>query len=280
MVSGVLRQGFALAHRRLGLVFRDVLWKAVWLGVTVASLLLAAAWFGDQVQSAQWQTSNIPAVNGVIAATVLRQFWNEHAAEMFWALSGVIVLSSSLWVVLEAFFRARILNTPPIPGGEFVGFKMYLASGIAKITILLGAAIALGLITFSRYLTTPLSEWPALWLETRGAGIVSLVAFLGLAFLLTVIDTLVRGDAIELFGTDLIRVSGVIGILLMFEALIGASIAIVIVIGFLNVGSAAEAIAMLGVVAGGVLLVSLLHSYLLLVRFSAIGIMRHNVVEI
>ncbi len=159
-------------------------------------------------------------------------------------------------------------------------FSTCLFSSLAKKLVLAAAALTLGLITFGGFLITPFPEWPALWSETEGALIISLVAFMGLAFFLTILDTLIRSDAIDLFGTDLIRVSGVIVILLLLEILIAASIAIIVITGLLNIGNAAEGIATVGLAVGGVLLMSLLHSYLLLVRFSAVGIMRHNVIEI
>ena len=292
MVAGILRDGFVLAHRRLGLIFLDFLWKAVWLAITMALLLVVAGWFGNHVRSIEWQGSDVPGLNGLIAATLVRQFWNEYGGRMFWALIGVFVLSALLWIVLEAFFRARILaptarqrvtqGSRPglLSAARFGSFPVFLLSNIAKVALLSGVAAVLVILVFGRYLSTALSQWPALWIETRGATMTALVIFLSIAFFLTVIQTLVRSDAVELFGTDLIRVSGVIGILLMFEALIGASIVVIIVTGFLNVSSVAGAIAMLGVTGAGALLQSLLHSYLLLVRFSAVDIMRRNVVEV
>ena len=108
----------------------------------------------------------------------------------------------------------------------------------------------------------------------------ALYFFIGVAFLLTVLDTLLRSDAVELLGVDLIRVSGVIGTLLIFEAMIGVSVLIVIVSGFLSVSRGIEAIVMIFVLIFGVILLNLFHSYLLLVRFSAVDIMRRNVVGI
>jgi hypothetical protein len=66
----------------------------------------------------------------------------------------------------------------------------------------------------------------------------------------------------------------------MFEALIGASIIVGIVAGFLNVASAADITVMLAVFISGVIFMNVLHGYLLAVRFSAVAIMRHNVGEI
>ena len=108
-------------------------------------------------------------------------------------------------------------------------------------------------------------------------GIVSFGSFL---FLLTLLDSLIRANALDLLGTDLIRVAGLIGILMSFEGLVAASFIAILAAGFLNVARAADAFAMLGAAAAVLLILNLLHSYLLLVRYSAIAIMRRNVVEV
>ena len=118
---------------------------------------------------------------------------------------------------------------------------------------------------------------------SKGSGdarIAALVVFLALAFFVTIIDTLVRSDSIDLLGIDFLGVTGVIGTLVLFESLIGASLVIILVTGFLNVANAAEAFVMLAVTTLVLLILNFLHSYLLVVRFSAVGIMRHNVVEV
>ena len=109
---------------------------------------------------------------------------------------------------------------------------------------------------------------------------IAVVTFVALAFLLTLVETLVRADAVELLGTDLFRVAGLLGILMSFECMVVASALAILVAGFVNVSSAVAAIAMLGAALAAVLFLNILHSYLLLVRFSAIAIMRQNVVEV
>ncbi len=291
MPGEVLRQGFARAHRRLGLIFLDLLWKAIWCAVTFVALALIAGWFGSQLQNIQWQDTGVPALNGLLATTALRQFLIAHASAIFWAIGTMVVFSVTLWFVLEAYFRNRIVNVvagfSPRSVSRFerglkpaTTFKTFLTSAVIKAAILFSVAFILSLIVFGRYPATPMSQWRMLWLETRGATVAGLIAFIGVAFLLTVLDTLLRSDAVELLGVDLIRVSGVIGTLLIFEAMIGVSVLIVIVSGFLSVSRGIEAIVMLFVLIFGVILLNLFHSYLLLVRFSAVDIMRRNVVGI
>jgi len=115
---------------------------------------------------------------------------------------------------------------------------------------------------------------------SRDARIAALVAFLALAFFITIVDTLVRSDAIDLLGADFLGVTGLIGTLVLFESLIGASMMVILVAGFLNVGNAAEALGMLAVTTLVLLIFNFVHSYLLVVRFSAVGIMRRNVIDV
>ena len=89
-----------------------------------------------------------------------------------------------------------------------------------------------------------------------------------------------RGDAIELLGTDLFRVTGLLSILIWFEAMIVSACAVSLSEGFLNTASLSSALGMLAATIIVVGLLNVLHSYLLLVRYSAVSIMRQNVIEI
>jgi len=179
-----------------------------------------------------------------------------------------------IWFLLEAAFRARIV------AAEKPSFNTFLLSNVLKCLFITNAGIALTTICLGRYLITPLSEWRQLWPETRGAALVAFVTLAALGFLLTILDTLIRSDAIELLGTDLFRVIGLIGILVLFETMISGSCAVMVGVGFLNVAGWKNALMMLGTAAVMIVFMNVLHSYLLLVRFSAVGIMRQNVVEI
>lgn len=254
MLEDVLRQGFAAAHRRLGLVFLDILWKMIWLAATAAAFILVAAWFSSNLRALAWEDTGVSALNAWIATTVLRELWSAHRAEVLGTLSGLLLLSCFGWLFLEAFCRSRILDQRDT--------RIFFVSGATKTATLTALAILL------------IPVWRG------GAAVLAIVIFIALAFFLTVLDTLIRADAVELLGTDLIRVAGLIGILMSFEMLIGGSFVVIIIAGFFNVAAASEAVAMLGVTAVAAVCLTLLHSYLLLVRFSAVDIMRRNVVEV
>ncbi len=89
----------------------------------------------------------------------------------------------------------RRVLTPVIP---------YLMSRIAKTVVLAAFALILAAV----YL--------------NGAPILALILFLLVAFGLSLIETLIRADAVELIGTDLIRVTGLLGILMLFEMMMVA----------------------------------------------------------
>jgi len=274
MLDQILREAFRLAHLRLRLIFFDLLWKVIWFVLTLAALLLVAAWFGSEFRSIGWMDTGNRAVNAALAFGVLREFWAAHRTEMFAAVATALFFSLVIWFVLEAAFRSRIVSGRPR------SFDTFLLSNLLKCLVVTAAGSALATICFGRYFVTPVGEWRQLWPDTRGAAWVALVTVAALAFLLTIFDTLIRSDAIELLGTDLIRVTGLVGILVLMETMISGSCAVIVAVGILNIAGWREALAMLGAAAVAMVFMTVLHSYLLLVRFSAVDIMRKNVVEV
>jgi len=255
-LTDALRAGFALAHQRVGLVFLDVLWKGIWIVISIGALFVAASWITSDLLAISWEDARVGAVNGLIAAALLRRFWSANQTVILSILGLVMVLTIVTWLVLEALFRrkfvARTTGT----------FRILLLSSAAKYAILLATSLLL---------------IPAVF---AGAVTIAIVALVALGFLLTLFDTLIRADATDLLGTDLFRVAGLLGILMSFEGMVAGSLGTLLVAGFSNVASSVDAMAMFGAALVAVLFLSLLHSYLLLVRFSAIAIMRQNVVDV
>ena len=64
------------------------------------------------------------------------------------------------------------------------------------------------------------------------------------------------------------------------EMMVAALFVVILTGGFLHVARLGDALAMLGLTGMAVVFLCVLHSYLLLVRFSAVGIMRQNVVAV
>ena len=317
MLDDLLRGAFRLAQRRLSVVFLDLLWKAIWFALTLAALILVAAWFGLMSRSIAWLDTANRSTNIAVAIAVVREFWAAHRAQVFVAVATVLFASLVIWFVLEAVFRAKMFSVPlplgeggatasglarrvraskfgetcdPHPARQPAGcradlsqgerFGTFLLSSVLKCLFLTNAGLAFGAICFSRYFVSPFAEWGQMWPDTRGAALLVVLTLAALGFLLTTLETLVRSDAIELFGTDLFRVAGLIGILLLFETMISGSCAVMVCVGFLSVSGWRDALLMLGTATVGMAFMTVLHSYLLVVRFSAVVIMRQNGVEV
>jgi hypothetical protein len=261
MVGEILRSGFALANRRPGLIVLDLLWKSIWVASTAIAFFVAVSWVASDLLPIEWDDWGIGPANGLIAMALLREFWNAHHVEVFLTLGGVLALSMTVWFILEAAFRRRLVagGLMTAPKG---GFHILLISNAAKSMTLLVAGFV------------------CVAIAVAGAVVIAVVSFAAFAFLLTLVDTLIRADAVDLFGTDLFRVAGLLGILVSFESMVAVSALAIFLAGFANVTGVIPAAAMLGAAVISLLFLNILHSYLLLVRFSAIAIMRQNVVEV
>ena len=62
MLVDDLRSGFVLAHHHPGLVLFDVLWKAVWLVLTMAALFLVAAWIAVIIIGREFLVSGLRSI--------------------------------------------------------------------------------------------------------------------------------------------------------------------------------------------------------------------------
>ncbi len=275
-VSGYLAAGFTLASRRLHLVFLDLISKLLWIAVTLGVFWLAGIWFssrallsGDDLRA--FETGIAPLALAGVVRVVL-----ENAETLGWNLGVAAAASCGWWFVAEAFVRAGML---PLSGNSFYrnalgNFSVCLASGLIRRSIMGSAGLLLGLIIFGPLLTAPLGEWgqalPDIgWPALAGSTLIAV-----LAFALILLDTLLRNDALEVAGDQLGQVLGVVGTLVLFEASLLASAALLVGVSFGMTGGAT------GV--SGVLLLALIliaassaaHSYLLLVRYYSVGIMR------
>ena len=273
VLNEVLREGFRLVHRQIGLIVLDLLWKLIWLVLTVSGLFGIAILFGSELRSIEWIGAGNRAITTAAGIELLREFWMANRSAVFTAAATGLLLSLVTWFLLEAGFRSRLVSS----GGRF---SIFLISNILKSLFIAGVAFALGVICFGRYLASSWSEWPQLWIDTRDAAVIALLIIGAVTFLLTILDTLVRIDALELLGTDLFRLTGLIGILLSFEAMVGVSCAVALGVGLLKITGLKSAILMLVSTIAAIGLLNVLHSYLLLVRYSAVDVMRQNVIEI
>jgi hypothetical protein len=253
MLAPVLREAFVMAQRRPGFILLDIFWKLAWLAITLAALSFVAYSF---LSNLEFQLTNVRVIDAWLIASQLRQFWSEYGAPLLLTVLAVLAGAAVFYLILEAAFRRRLVVASRA--------VVFIGSSFAKTTILVAAGMTCLLFASA----------------SAYAGLAAFAGFIALAFLLTILDTLIRSDAVDLLGADLLGVTGVIGTLLLFESMIGAALGITLLTGFLNVSGSAEALTMFGVTTLVLLLFNFLHSYLLVVRFSAVGIMRRNVIDV
>jgi hypothetical protein len=121
--------------------------------------------------------------------------------------------------------------------------------------------------------------------EGLQAGIVSATILVGVWCLTSVAETLVRRGATDLLATDLPAVAGALAPLLGVQLLLSTAALATIALGLRLMAKALNSSSPAPFIAAGFLMLAaaffwtIVHSYLVVVRYSTIDIMRANVVE-
>lgn len=262
--------------RRPHLLILDLMAKLAWLILTVTVFGLAGIWYASGVQftnsDVQALQSGVPAL---VAVTLLQSVVSNGSA-LVATFAVAVVMCFGSWVLLEAFVRGGLL---PLTDRTFVQdaadhFLRYLWVGLIRRTTLGIGAVLVALIALGPLLTMPVAEWAQIWPDVRWAALAGLGILVLLAFGLMTIETLIRSDAMEALGQDLSRVVGIVLVLALVEVgvVFGALAASALILQWL--GSPGDLI-LAGILFVGVLSVS--HSYILLVRYSAVGLMRRDI---
>jgi hypothetical protein len=254
-VGYFLQSGFTLANHRLRMLVLDLLWKIILLVSTVVLISATTLWLIQDLSKYHWQGPELAPSNPIVLAMALADLWTKYSGTLAWAAFGVGIGVVILWIIFEAFFRGGIAN-----------FWIYVGTRIAFLAII-GSSIVVLL---------------ALATHEVQAGIVSAVILLGIWWVLNVAETLIRRDAVELLATHLEAVSGALGSLLGLQLLL--SMAAVTTLGLsirvmLRSSSPTPFLAAALLMIAALLVWTILHSYLVVVRYSTIDIMRGNVVE-
>ena len=242
-----LRDCFAPVNQHLKFILLDVIWRSIWLGCSVFGSLLVGFVLVGQLGSTKWEGPDLDRSSPIILLAALRQFWREYGATFLGELGLFFLTLGILWIVLEALFR----------GGR-KGFWIYLGTSFARLSLLGGAMVFFGILARGD--------------ESGGTYWVGAVATLGLWFIVSLLETAIRRDALALLAVDFPQMVIVLGTLLFAEAFL----AFVVWGSALAAGSSGIAVAGLIVAIVGPFWM-VLHSYLIAVRFSAIDIMRRNV---
>ena len=249
--SKILSAALSPSNQQLKFVFLDCIWRFLWCVTSaVASLVLSSAVL-SQIRSLNWQGPDLGASNPIIVLAALRQFWKSYGAFFILAFSLLLLVLVILWIGLEALFR-----------GGWKKLWLYAGTAAARTALLLGTA--------GIFLVLSMRD------KSGGTLFIGVVVVLAMWLIVGVFETLVRQDAVDLLATSLLPLSAVMGCLRLVEG----------GIAFVLLGSAAVALrqsketALAILFAGFVVMFwMIVHSYLVAARYSAIDIMRRNVVH-
>ncbi len=270
-----VKEGFGFASRRLHLVVLDMAAKLTWLALAIAVFGFAGVWFASGVELTGSDIMALESGVPAVAAAGILQSIISNWPILVETFAIAIVICFGGWVLLEAFVRGGLL---PLSDRTFVTdavhhFQRYLWVGLIRRTILGSGLVLTALITLGPLLTIPVGEWGQIWPDVRWAALAGLGVLVLLAFCLMTLETLIRSDAVEVLGLDLSRVVGIVLALALLETAAVLTVAVASAVAIQVVGSVG------GLVVGGALLAGVLsvnHSYMLLVRYSAVGIMRRD----
>lgn len=255
-VAYILRSGFLLANQRLRMLALDILWKFFHFVSVVVLISATVVWLLQDLAQYKWQGPELAPSNPILLAMALADLWTRYSGTLAWMAFGVIAGTIGLWIVFEAFFR-----------GGARRFWIYAGTRIAFLAVMVSALLVLAALTAR---------------EGFQAAIVSGIILLGVWWIASIAETLVRRNAVDLLATNLMEVSGALGSLLGIQLLFsGASFAVVgLSIRLMLRSSSAAPFLVAGLLLISALLFwTIVHSYLVVVRYSTIDIMRDNVVE-
>jgi hypothetical protein len=218
---------------------------------SVGATLILGAGVLSRIRSMNWEGPNLGVSSPIILLAALRQFWSSYGAFLILAAALLLVALVILWIGLEALFR-----------GGLERLWLYVGTGAARTALLLGTAAIFLMLSRGD--------------EGIGILLIGSVVVLEMWVLVGVVETLVRRDAVDLLATSLLPLSAVVGCLRLAEG----------VVAFVLLGSAAVALRQSQETALAILFAvfvvmfwMIVHSYLVAARYSAIDIMRRNVVR-
>ena len=230
----------------------DLVWRGTWLILTLLAILGVVIGFGAEFGSFEWQGPDLAVSRPIIFLMAGQQLWNSYSGSLLLAIAGVTLLTVVLWLTLEAFFRGGRKN-----------FWIFLGSSASRVAILGTSSILLGYLAYRD--------------QSRWAWLGALVILFGIALILAIAETLIRRDAVELWATDLFKVAAAIGLSLTFEVLTLSCLAAVSAALILSASRIPEFLVALVFTVVSLGIWSVFHSYLLVVRFSTVDIMRRDV---
>jgi hypothetical protein len=252
--GAILRSCFDQLNQQLRFVFLDLIWRSIWLGCSLVAVGIFGFGMIAQLESIEWMGPDLGASNPIILITALREFWSAYGAT-FLSQLGLLALGVLIfWIVLEALFR----------GGRR-GFWVYLGTSVGRLSLLAGAGAFFALLAGRD--------------ETGGTFLIGAVVILGLWFMVSLLETVIRKDALVLIAVEFPRLLAVFGTVMVAEIFLGFVLWGSVVAALKGTSSPEGGAAALAITAIAVPFWLVLHSYLIALRFSAIDIIRNAVSE-
>jgi hypothetical protein len=267
LVAEAVTGGFRRSVSRLHLVAADMATKLVWLCLSLACILAAVMAFLAALQPPPGVPQDLAGL--IVLARALRA-WPVLAGGLLVA-AGV---SFAAWCVLEALIRSRIVGWVRPGVGFRAVFWRFLTSGLLRRGAFALTATLILVVLVGPALTGNSAEWTRTRLESPWAWVGGGLVLVMVAFALMLTDTLVRCDAIETLGGHVGTVVAVVSAVGLTEVGIrwGALMATLITVRILP-----SPLGLIVAVPTVGLVLSLAHSYLLVVRYSAVDIIRQHI---
>jgi len=254
-IGSVLLKAAAINSRNqhVKAIFLDISWRSIWLAGVCGLLAVLGLALMSHLSSFQLEGPDLGGPSPIILLAALQTFWRVFGSTVVLESFLAVLLSVCSWLLLEALFR----------GGR-QAFWIYLGTAIARVSTLGAAAVLFSLLAIR-------DESAGMWF--LGGSIT-----LALVFVLALLESVVRRDALDLLAVDLIGVAGLVGILLSVEGLLGLVLWGGVAVALLMASGGAEVMLALTVFAAATMVWMVVHSYLIAVRYAAIDIMRKHVV--
>lgn len=246
-----LRQAFLLSRQTVRFIFLDLLWKTIWLLFVALSASVVALWAAGAVASVRLEGPDLDSSNPIIWIAVMRELWSIYGTTIIVAAASIVLAAIGAWLMLEALFR-----------GGWRNFWVYIASGTARFVVLVSAILALG--------------WPALQRRDAGLGFLALVILLGIWCLVTMLETAIRSDAVEVLAINLLPFAATLGFLQFVQVMAAIIVWGGVALLLRAVSTSSQAVIAVALVALLAFLWTAFQSYLLAARFSAVDIMRRS----
>ncbi len=273
--SDCLAAAFGAAFRRVHLVVLDIVAKGVWVVGSGVVLWASGLWFLWNVRLTDSDLAAVESGFPPLVSLALFEAFVDNLPLLGWSIVAGATVCLLLWTAIEAFVRGGIL---PVTGNTLLGdavehFPLYVATGIIRRLILLLAAFSIGVIVLGPLLTSPVAEWSSVWRSVQWPVVAGAIPIVFMALFLAILDTLTRCRALELLGPSLPSILLIVLFPIVLEASIWSLGVAVFAIAITSAAAPGAVLALAGIFVAGM---SVVHSYLLLVRYQAVGMMRRD----